>query len=426
MKIVDIENESRENRQRVSAKIKWEDCDRPEIKLFFETDELYGNAISPDPHAFITACIMPALYFGEKRIVIDSNICPEFCEGLMNAMSWIIHWNSKRYGQKKKPVEIVAGTKVYQMNIQDQPRAGFLLSGGVDSLSTLRLNRLKYPPEHPGSLKDGFLICGFEVNEERCFSYVKHAMSALAEDAGIELIPVYTNLRQLGPSNNSEFWGDFWINDFMGSAFAAIGHAFSKRITQFTINSCHTIPNLIPYSSNALIVQYYSSANLKIHYEGARFSRFEKVASIRDWDAALQYLRVCNQSLLYQFGALNCGKCEKCVRTMLELLALGVLEKSRAFPICDVTKQMIINSEPLVSTSFPYYQEIIEPLRKIGRYDLIFAIQRKQSEYLKPEWFKKLIAKKSKLAGYIRKIDNKYFGGTIRTLYRITKKPKFN
>jgi len=49
------------------------------------------------------------------------------------------------------------------------------------------------------------------------------------------------------------------------------------------------------------------------------------------WNMVLQSLQACNRIEEYQANMVNCGKCEKYVRTMLALMVLGVLDKTNAF-----------------------------------------------------------------------------------------------
>ena len=37
------------------------------------------------------------------------------------------------------------------------------LSGDIDSLATLRANRLNYQPRHPATIRDGFVVYGLPV-----------------------------------------------------------------------------------------------------------------------------------------------------------------------------------------------------------------------------------------------------------------------
>lgn len=68
-------------------------------------------------------------------------------------------------------------------------------------------------------------------------------------------------------------------------------------------------------------------------------SRLDKTKLVADWGIALNNIKVCQPN----WPGENCGSCEKCIRTMLGLLSLGVLEKTRSFPENDVSETMISN-----------------------------------------------------------------------------------
>jgi hypothetical protein len=229
----------------------------------------------------------------------------------------------------------------------------------------------------------------------------------------VTLIPVYTNIRDLGPVNSKVFWEDFWINEFMGATFAAVAHVFSKRFSVLSINSCHDIPNLMPYGSHPLLNPLYGSSDLRIRHEGFHLSRFEKTRLISNWDLALQHLRVCNKTEYYKFDSLNCGKCEKCVRTMLALLALGVLEKAGAFPINTVSQELVSQAVHLGANTLPLYGELLDPLEKAGRNVLVHVIRGKIDEFFrlqrKEKWRKKTIEP-------IKEFDRRYLKDNLKKL----------
>jgi hypothetical protein len=410
MKIENLRSEKKDNRTRVSAQVKWEDGERPLQEIYFETVEAFSNDISCNPHAFLVACIMPALRFGEKRIFIDAEICPELKDGLVTAMGLICNWFD-RYNGASSLVRIETKPQKYVGLSSKTPRAGFLFSGGIDSLATLRANRIHYSPEHPGYIKDGILIYGLEVYKPEDFENVLNAVSILAKDAGVTLIPVYTNIKDLGPEDNKIFWGDFWIHEFMGATFAAVAHAFSKRLSALSINSCHDIPNLMPYSSHPLLNPYYSSSDLKIRHEGIHLSRLAKTELVSGWDLALRHLRVCNKSEEYNTERLNCGKCEKCVRTMLAFQALGVLEKTEAFPVNTVSVELVNEAVQLGANTLPLYHEIMELLAKKGQNDLVQAIEHRIEVFYHQQKIKKL---KERTIEPIIEFDRKYLKSSLK------------
>ena len=410
MRIENLRYQDDEKIMKVMATIIWEDYERTPIDLFFATDIEFSDSLSCNPHAFLVACIIPALYFGEKRVYIDAEICPELKDGLRTVMNIFKLWYP-RYYSNNRLVQIESKIKG-KIKIK-QPRAGFLFSGGIDSLATLRYNRLNYPLEHPCSIKDGLLVDGLEIRDTKIYKYVWNSVSALAKDSNVTLIPAYTNVRELGPDNSREFWEDFWIHEYMGAAFSAIAHAFSRHFTTFSINSCHDIANLIPYSSHPLIDPNYSSFDLQIRHEGITLSRFEKTKLIAGWERALQYLRVCNRTEYYSSEILNCGKCEKCVRTMLALEALNVLERASAFPVNKVTEELVDEAVQLSPNIVPLYGELLLPLKESGRIDLARAIERKIKEFHKPQWIKEW---KKRPLWPIIEFDKRYLKGNLRRI----------
>jgi hypothetical protein len=298
------------------------------------------------------------------------------------------------------------------------PRAAFLFSGGIDSLATLRANRLHYTMEDPLFIRDGVLIYGLEVREPESFEHVLKSISILAQDAGVTLIPVYTNIKDLGPEDQKVFWQDFWIYEFMGATFAAVAHTLSNRFGVLSINSTHDISNLIPYGSHPLIDPKFSSNDLLIRHEGIHLTRFAKTRLISDWDLGLQRLRVCNVSDHYRSGTLNCGKCEKCVRTMLALVASGVMKKATTFPYNNVTEELVDSSVRLNANIVPLYSQLLVPLAETGRHDLVRAVERRIAGFYhdqkKEKWRKRTIQPlvefdKKYLKGNLKKLKNSVF-----------------
>jgi len=413
MRIENLRFEKTGDRARVTATVLWEDCGRPTQDIYFETVEEFADSLSCNPHAFLVACIMPALYFGEERISIEEGVCPELRDGLEIVLNWMRYW---WYEPTKKIVRIEAKTSSGNVRPETNYRAGFFFSGGVDSLSALRANRLNYPSDHPGSFKDGLLVCGLEIRDLKIFGYVQDSLSLLAKDADVKLIPIYTNIRELGPEDSVVFWEDFWKKEFMGATFASVAHVLAKRLTSLSNSSDHDIPNMHPFSSHPLINPYYSSSDLRVRLEGFTLSRLDKTSLLAGWDSALQHLRVCNKTELYQPGMLNCGKCEKCVRTMISLLVFDVLKKASAFPLHEVSEEMVNICGPLASNTFFFSEELVAPLVKIGRHDLSRAIERKIAEYHHSE---RSMTLRKKYVEPILEYDQKHFNGRLRALKRV-------
>lgn len=92
MKIDNFKSEKRANKKWIASTVHWEDCDHEDYEVYFETDEKFAEDFDSNPHAALSAYLIPALRHGEKRILIDAEICPEFKDSVNTAMSWISHW----------------------------------------------------------------------------------------------------------------------------------------------------------------------------------------------------------------------------------------------------------------------------------------------------------------------------------------------
>jgi len=371
MRIENLKHETRDHTARVEATVIWEDSDRPQREIYFETDEAFAEYLSPNPHAFLVACLMPAVHHGEKRISLDETICPELRNGLITDMRWFEAW----YCSVCRPVRIEAKPGVRPPRLGREERAGSFLSGGLDSLATLRANRLDFPRDHPRSIKDCLVVYGFDFGgcegaDQQAEPFERALISLLniARDAEVNLIRVCTNIRHLDDNV------DFWMKEFHGAALASVAHAVSNRLTRVNIASTAKIPRTLPWGSHPLLDPNYSSTDLRIAHDGLRYSRLEKAELVAGWDTALKNIRVCNEN---PPDALNCGRCEKCVRTMLEFLAAGGLSRASAFPVNDVSRELL--EEVLTVEELRYcvseYSELIEPLAEQGRSDLSRVIQ---------------------------------------------------
>ena len=377
MRLTDLIKAKNGQRCRVSAKVAWEDCDRPDYDIFFETELAFADGLIGNPNAFLLATAIPAWFYGEKRVLVEDEICPELTEGLLTAMGWIQHWFKKTAN-----IPAIEGKKQQTIAEPRTPeRAACFFSGGIDSMATLRANHLNFPKEHPWRIKDGLLVYGFEIYSPESFEIVKEHLSKLARRISINLIPVYTNHYLVFRKENGEHDFGFWTHEYIGAALAAVAHSFAKRFTVVSIASSHNIPSLVPYGSNPLLDPNYSSCDLRIRYDNIRLARLEKTAMIAQWDDALQNLRVCDRIQQYKPDQFNCGKCEKCVRTMLALIVQGALDKTKAFPHRDVTKEMILKCGRIPSDRQDYYLEMLKPLDALGRHDLVAGIKESIGHY---------------------------------------------
>jgi hypothetical protein len=187
-------------------------------------------------------------------------------------------------------------------------------SCGVDSFYSLI--------KHRDEIDNLVLIHGFDIplaNIE-AFALVEAQAREAARLFSKRLIVVRTNLHFEQPGVPGG-WGMY-----CGAALAAVAYALAPNHGKVYIASSYPYADLHPWGSHPLLDPRWSTETVQIVHDGGE-TRMDKLRVIIQYPEALSRLRVCWESL----GNYNCGLCEKCVRTMLALRALGV-DRCTAFP----------------------------------------------------------------------------------------------
>lgn len=373
MKIDNLNVSEQDGQTVASARVKFEDSDRETKEIHIKTPTEFQEGFGADPNAFVVGCLLPAMHLGEKRILIDEEICPFLKEGLDTAMAILSLWTEGRY----QPVVLEGGTQ-QRVSSVNKTHAGMVMSGGMDSLAALHLNRLNYPKTHPAYVTDCFFIHGFDIGgvvargmKFHVFERGLDSIERITNDAGATLIPVYTNIRHLCDER------ELWLDSFFGAVLAAVAHTFSGRLNLMFVGSSYDLPNLHPCGSHPMLDPEYSSYGLRVRHRDHQLARLEKIKIVSRWDTAFQNFRVCLANVP---DKLNCGNCEKCVRTMAELTALGLLDKTSAFEEDRITPEHISQFDITIRGRPPFYKPLIPLLRERGRDDLVDAIKQQVKE----------------------------------------------
>lgn len=361
-----------------SATVSWEDQDYPDQELIFEirdgTPKHSQAADQACVDAFLAACFPLAAVYGEARVRIEGQPCPMLVEGLYTAHAW---WES--WGGIPSPMPSIESPSRGNRRMPLGPRRGVaFLSGGVDGLHMLMRNHRVYRPDDTAYIRDALFIHGFDIGkrahkpEMKRFTRALQSLEPLAAEAGVRLISCRTNLRHL-PSKP-----DFWYYRHNGAALAAVGHAAILGSAFLFIGASHDIANPVPIGSHPAIDGLFSSQRVTVIHDGARFSRFRKVRELASWPMALAALRVCPGD---PGSELNCGVCEKCLRTRLELLAAGVEETAALGPSLtpvELWDECVLG--PVADRAITY-EDLLPPLRARGLRALCDVLEEKIEAY---------------------------------------------
>lgn len=356
---------------RLSAAITWEDQDRPDATLWFEWSADLADSVRAEPDAALIATYPLAMFSGEQRLHVAGHISSRLADGVESAMAVIAEqWPAYR------PVrlELTHGT----LPVRERGReAGVCFSGGVDALAAVQQNIRTSSVGDRERFTSALFIFGLNTYDfvdgapsaERLAAYEAHAgrLEAFANATGMALLRCTTNLRALYPSF------DAWFAVANTSYLAATGHLMRPRLASLALGSSGT-GRVAGVTPPPLIDPLYSTDTLQVYGAQVMTTRIEKVRRLADWPEGLAVLRVCLLIEMPEGGTLNCGQCDKCVRTMLELLALGDDALARApFPATDVSAELAQNA---MRTPYgrAFCAELVPLFAARGRNDLAVAL----------------------------------------------------
>jgi len=290
-------------------------------EVWFSYPGEYSTYLSSSANPWVAALLWPAMRLGQD-LRLEAPVSPRLLEATETLMSIMHQWDRrfKRIQIEAEPDSAAdeAGRTV----------ASFF-SGGVDSFHTV----LKHTSAGVCSerrVSHLIFARGFDIDlyDDALYELVLRRIRESASDLGCSLVVCSTNIRNVLPD---EIVG--W-QMYHGAAMAAIALGAERLWNRVFFPGPETYDRLVPDGCHPLLDPLWSTEALAIVHDGAEATRIEK---IRDWiaksDVALRHLRVCWEN---RDGDYNCGKCEKCVRTMVNLELTGVLGKCRSFarPLC--------------------------------------------------------------------------------------------
>jgi len=213
-------------------------------------------------------------------------------------------------------------------------------SGGVDSFYSLI--------KHRDEIDNLVLIHGFDVPlaDTKTFALAKEQARDVAQLFGKRLIVVRTNLHWEQPSVPGG-WGMYF-----GAALASVALSLAPIHRKIFVASSYSYAHVHPWGSHPMLDPLWSTENVRIVYDIGE-TRMEKLRVLVQHPDALSRLRVCWENL----GNYNCGLCEKCIRTMLGLRALGAYP-CVAFP--DTLTLGIVRQQGLSHSASLLWRELLD------------------------------------------------------------------
>jgi hypothetical protein len=279
----------------------------------------------------IAATLLPLMMNGGGKCEIGGTVSERFLTSIEQIEDIYYAWEPS-----SQRVTFTSNLSVVKKQ-SEGTRTGAFFSAGVDSFYTLL--------QHKDEITDLIFVRGFDisVNQHSLYKKASDAIRYIAEQLGKNVIEIETNIRSLLDPHIS------WEMSH-GAALASVGYLLSSHFSKIYIASTYTHANLHPWGSHPFLDPLWSTESLEFIHDRCEASRAEKTAFLAQHDIALRTLRVCWQC---PHETYNCGKCRKCLITMIDLYAAGKLEQCTTFDVpLDIKNVYQINVDGNVGYSF--------------------------------------------------------------------------
>ncbi len=288
--------------------------------IFFAYPDEYLYCLPENADPFLPAAMIPAMMYGED-LTIDAPLSRELLDNQSLIQDIFITWYPEDFKRIRITASEIIDTEPYFL----KQNATFF-SLGVDSMYTM-LKYLKSNNPTPGKEITGLIYMkGLELPlsayKDHQEIHVTQSINELTLRYNLDVIIGETNIQDVFPIE--------WETRYSGPGLASVALSLSKGFDHIYIPSSHSYANLAANPCSPLTDGLWSSGQVKIIHDGAEAERAEKIERlITKDDYALNKLRVCIDN---EGGDYNCGKCWKCIRTMITLKILGKLKNSNSFP----------------------------------------------------------------------------------------------
>ena len=275
--------------------------------IWFESPDLPLAAAS---EAFGAALVVPALHAG-RPLRLAGPACEDWGANLARLTD---EFRRLWYPDAPRPLVVPGEPRTESPLLHEKTALCF--SGGVDAFHTLLtsghgIDTLVYAVGYDVRLRD-----------RRRADAVTALVRDVAAETGRRAVVITTNLRRHPLVKTTP-----WVRAF-GGPLAAIGHLLGTAAGRILLSSDGLGFEHPEVGSRPSIDSLHGSARLVVEHVAGSVTRLEKIARIAGEPLVQRHLRVCWQR---PTDRLNCGRCEKCIRTMLALDACGTLGRFAGF-----------------------------------------------------------------------------------------------
>jgi hypothetical protein len=288
--------------------------------------------------AFVAALLTPAMALGE-RLSIEGVVSARLMQSLPLLQAIYQEWNAGL-----SIISVDSSGLDHSAALKGRARrVGLFFSLGVDSFYSLLKNSRDHPDDEM-AIDDLLFVRGLDIaidqpKVDELFAKSVRNARRVADQFRKTLLIASTNLRNF--TNRFVSWG----KTCHGAALASIALALGERLREVKIASTYDWEHLFPWGSHPQLDPLWSNGKVVLTHDGCEATRLDKTRLVAEHPIALETLRVCyeNPDSIY-----NCGRCQKCLLTMVELQRCGALERCRTFPQNPRIKDILEKSKGII------------------------------------------------------------------------------
>ncbi len=334
--------------------------------IWFDLEDRFVDGLSVSGNPWLAGLLPLAVTLGEP-MELPLPVDPALHEGALALMEVWARWYPER-----QPVVLDVGD-VATVAAPTPERTGILFSAGLDSFHTL----LRHCPSGEAirrfPIDDLLTVWGLDVplGHAEAFARVAGQVGEIAAATGTTSVTMATNLRE------SEWNRANWGLMGQGPALAALALVLEGRFARILVPSSTRYGSDRAWGTHPLTDPLLSTTTLDFRNDGAHHGRWEKAQAVSRSDLAMGHLRVC----WVGGNERNCGRCEKCLRTLTLFEFLGVRDRATTFPAEAWSLEALAGLRYRNALDRRYQGRMAERAIGLGRPDVARAIRRAMRRY---------------------------------------------
>jgi hypothetical protein len=270
---------------------------------------------------------------------------------------------------RNRPIPVAAPMRTHSLPVGNgNPGNGLFFSLGVDSSYSLFKNRRDHPADDQ-AVTHLISVHGFDVAydawDERFPPHLLASFRRVADGTGATLIPVATNARRM--TDRLAPW-----TMVHGGGTIGIALALGTGLRHVLVAASTTYDKLYPWGTHPVLDPLWSTEGLEVVHDGCELNTIDKTRVIAASDLALATLRPCAE--FAGDGTYNCGRCLKCLRTMIDLLLAGALARCQTLPHEIAPEALREVLRPGGPVHVADYQRRLAALEAMGGHDALCAV----------------------------------------------------